>query len=91
MPAAQKKPVSEADASAQLDFETALTKLEAIVAEMEAGGLSLEKSMAKFEQGIQLAKLCTAKLGEAEKRVEILLKKADATLTWRPRDDSPQP
>lgn len=55
-------------------FEEALEKLEGIVKRMEAGDLSLEASLKAFEEGIRLARLCSQKLDEAERRVEILLR-----------------
>jgi exodeoxyribonuclease VII small subunit len=54
------------------DFEEALTRLESIVKELEKGELSLESSLGRYEQGIRLAKYCSAKLEEAEKRIELL-------------------
>ncbi len=54
------------------DFEDALKKLEGIVKELEDGELSLEKSLARYEQGVRLARFCNSKLEEAEKRVEML-------------------
>ena len=56
------------------DFETALKKLEEIVKKLETGELSLESALALFEEGIKLSRFCHAKLEEAERRVEILLK-----------------
>ncbi len=54
------------------DFEDALTKLESIVKELEEGELSLERSLERYEQGVRLARFCSGKLEEAEKRIEVL-------------------
>ncbi len=54
----------------ELDFEDALEKLEAIVAELEAGELPLQEALDKFEKGMALKKLCEQKLTEAEARIE---------------------
>jgi exodeoxyribonuclease VII small subunit len=56
------------------DFETALKRLEEIVKKLESGDLTLDASLELFEEGIQLSRLCHVKLGQAERRVEILLK-----------------
>jgi len=56
------------------DFETALKRLEEIVRKLEGGELTLDSSLELFEEGIQLSRLCHVKLGQAERRVEILLK-----------------
>ncbi len=55
-------------------FEEALQKLEAIVAQMEEGDLPLEEALKAFEEGVRLAKLCTSKLNEAERKVEKLIR-----------------
>jgi exodeoxyribonuclease VII small subunit len=59
------------------DFETALKRLEEIVKKLEGGDLTLDASLELFEEGIQLSRLCHLKLGQAERRVEILLKNND--------------
>jgi exodeoxyribonuclease VII small subunit len=56
------------------DFEAALKRLEEIVKELEGGELSLEASLERYEQGVQMARFCQAKLEEAEKRIEMLQK-----------------
>lgn len=56
------------------DFETSLKKLEEIVKELEEGELTLEQSLERYEKGIALARFCSAKLEEAEKRIEMLQK-----------------
>jgi len=58
-------------------FEEALGRLEDIVRKMEAGDMSLEESVKAFEEGIKLARVCSRKLDEAERRVEILLKQEE--------------
>jgi exodeoxyribonuclease VII small subunit len=57
-------------------FEKSLKELEALVAKMEQGNLSLEESLQHFERGIQLTRTCQQALQEAEQKVEILLKKS---------------
>lgn len=58
-------------------FEEALGRLEDIVKKMEAGDMTLEESLKAFEEGIKLARLCSRRLDEAERRVEILLKQEE--------------
>lgn len=57
-----------------LDFEKALAELEGIVKQLEAGNLALDKSLALFERGVQLARACKEKLAEAELKVSQLVK-----------------
>lgn len=66
-------------------FEKALTELESIVNRIEAGELSLEESLAAFEQGVQLTRDCQKALDEAEQKVEML--SADAPDETDDRDE----
>lgn len=58
--------------AAELSFEEALRRLEEIVSRLETGDLSLEASLALFEQGQKLARLCSRQLETATLRVEQL-------------------
>ncbi len=60
-----------AQAPAQ-DFETALSQLEALVAQMENGNLPLDQSLAAYEQGVRLARVCQQRLDQAEQQVKVL-------------------
>ncbi len=53
-------------------FEKALEELEAIVARMEDGNLALDESLAAYQRGAQLIKLCEARLTDAQARIAIL-------------------
>jgi exodeoxyribonuclease VII small subunit len=59
-----------------MSFEKALERLEAIVEKLESDELGLDASLALFEEGIGLSRTCQAKLGEVERRVEIVLKES---------------
>jgi exodeoxyribonuclease VII small subunit len=65
-------------------FEEALQELETIVNRLEDGNLTLDESLSLFEEGIKLSRLCSQRLEEAEKKVEILLKNEDGTLSRQP-------
>lgn len=56
----------------ELGFEDALAQLEALVERMESGELSLEDSLASFEQGVALTRICQKSLSEAEQKVSLL-------------------
>lgn len=51
-------------------FEEALTRLEEIVNNLEDESISLEESIKLYEEGIELSKLCTETLEEAELRIQ---------------------
>ena len=63
---------SKASAPESLPFEQALAELEALVARLEDGKLSLEESLAAYARGAELVKSCEARLTEAQARVAIL-------------------
>jgi len=65
-------------------FEAALLKLEQIVQRLEKGELPLEESLVLYEEGVQLSRLCHAKLEEAEGKIELLLKDARGNLVATP-------
>jgi exodeoxyribonuclease VII small subunit len=62
------------------DFESALKSLEDIVAQLEAGDLTLDRALELFEEGIGISRFCGSKLDEAERKVEVLIKAADGTM-----------
>ncbi len=54
------------------DYESALTELEAVVAEMESGQLPLEASLTAYKRGAELLQYCRLQLADAEQQVKIL-------------------
>lgn len=76
-----------------LAFDEALAALEQTVAELEAGGLPLERSIELYERGVALERRCEQLLAEAELRVRRLVEGARgmvATAELR-LDDEPPP
>jgi exodeoxyribonuclease VII small subunit len=59
---------------------------------MEEGDLPLEEALKAFEEGVRLAKFCTSKLDEAERKVEKLIRdqsgKVQTTPFGEEEDDS---
>ncbi len=62
---------------AKRDFEEALKTLEEVVEALEAGGTSLDESLAFFERGIGASRACTEILSAARKRVQKLVEKQE--------------
>ncbi len=60
-----------------MTFEEALTYLEKAVEQLESGDLTLDKALETFEQGVKMSRICSQKLEEAEKKVELLLNVTD--------------
>ncbi len=62
----------------EMTFEAAYAELEALVARLQEGGLTLEESMALYERGMQLARACGRQLDRAELRVRQLAADGEA-------------
>ncbi len=60
----------------EMAFEGALKRLETIVQNLENGDLSLDEALKSYEEGVRMADLCSKRLTEAEKKVEVLMKSA---------------
>lgn len=70
----------------ELTFEAALARLEQVVADLEGGQLALEQSIARFEEGMKLSQFCAQQLDAIERRIEVLVRKADGTFGWKPTE-----
>ena len=68
-PAPRKKKVSPAE---ELPFEEAIARLEAVVKAMEGDAVSLDESLALYEEGIALVRECNEKLDGAEQKIRTL-------------------
>ncbi len=73
-------------AKAGLPFEEALKKLETVVEAMEGGELPLEQLVARYEEGMKLARICQEKLAEAELKIQQLEKTAAGEIRRKPLD-----
>ncbi|MGA1341931.1 MAG: exodeoxyribonuclease VII small subunit [Hyphomonas sp.] len=71
----------------KMSFEEALAELEAIVRQLEAGDVELEKSIAIYERGASLKALCEARLKSAELKVEQIVQGASGPVTEPARFD----
>ena len=70
-------------AIAALTFDDAFAELRNAVAELEAGGLSLEDTIARTERAVALQRHCEKLLGEAELRVRQLVSRPGGGLEAR--------
>jgi exodeoxyribonuclease VII small subunit len=57
---------------AELNFEGAMDRLEKIVEQMESGKLPLEDLIVRYEEGMNLVKVCQERLAKAEQKIEII-------------------
>lgn len=54
-------------------FEEAMSELEKVVNELEKADLSLDESVKKFQEGMELSNYCNQLLEDAEKKISILI------------------
>ena len=62
------------------NFEEMMENLEQIAKELESGNLSLDDSVKKFEEGMEISKECSKILEDAEKKITILTKGSEGNL-----------
>ena len=55
-----------------INFEKAMERLEQITQELSREGITLEESLALYEEGVALARVCNKKLDETERKIKIL-------------------
>ena len=66
---------------AAMSFEEALAELEQIVRRLEEGKGKLDEAISSYERGAQLKQHCESKLGEAQGRVDKIVRQGDGSLT----------
>ena len=79
-------PARRNESAEPLEFEASMKRLETIVEELESGELSLEDSIARYEEGVKLSRGLTARLDEAEKRIERLVEAPDGGAVTQPME-----
>jgi exodeoxyribonuclease VII small subunit len=71
-------------------FDDILNELAGVVERLDQGDLPLEEALERFERGVNLAREGERILGQAEKRVEVLLSNKDGDVL-APLDGAPDP
>ena len=61
-----------ADKKNNIDFETAMKRIDEISAKLEDNTLKLDESLALYEEGVSLVAFCRAKLDEAHQKISCL-------------------
>jgi len=69
-------------------FETLYSRLEETVQRLENGGLTLEESLALFEEGMALARRCQEILDQAEQRITRLQQALSEQMGGTPAEDT---
>ncbi len=66
-----------AEENQEQTFEQALHRLEEIVERMESGDLSLDESLALFQEGVGLSRSCSSRLNDAEGSIQKMVRIED--------------
>ena len=66
-----------------MNFEEAYAKLEEILEKMTKNDVSLDKALAYYDEADKLLELCSKKLDEAEKKIQVLTKTSAGALTMK--------
>jgi exodeoxyribonuclease VII small subunit len=64
-----------------MTFEEALSRLEEVVRRLETSEIGLDESLALFQEGMALSRLCHGRLEEAERKIEKVLAEGQRILT----------
>ena len=73
---------------AEIKFEESLKKLDKIVDDLEKGDLSLDEALKRYQEGIELARLCSQRLENAKKKIDVLVKNKKGEFELRPFDET---
>ena len=84
MPDSKNRSKKSTDTSLPVEFEDALKRLEEVVEKLEGETVSLEDSLALFEEGIRLADHCRKKLAAVELRMHELVEEAGGEIRLKP-------
>ena len=67
-------------------FEESMRALDEAVSKLESGSLTLDESLATFEEAVKLIMVCNEKINSAEQKVKMLIQNADGSVTDVPFD-----
>jgi exodeoxyribonuclease VII small subunit len=59
-----------------MSFETDLTRIEAIIAELERDDVPLDRALALFEEGVERLRTANEALGRVEGQLQLLVERA---------------
>src|SRR6266487_3741350 len=76
---------------AELNFEGAMDRLEKIVEQMESGKLPLEDLIVRYDEGMNLLKVCQERLANAEQKIEIIARNSAGKAIVKDFEATPEP
>ena len=76
---------------AEPNFEGAMDRLEKIVEQMETGKLPLEDLIVRYEEGMNLVRVCQERLAKAEEKIEIIARNSAGNAIVKDFEPTPEP
>jgi exodeoxyribonuclease VII small subunit len=73
---------------AEIKFEEALKKLEKIVQDLEAGDITLDEALKKYQEGIELSRGLSQRLDSAKKKIDLLARGKKGDFELRPLEET---
>jgi exodeoxyribonuclease VII small subunit len=67
-----------------LTYEQAVAMLEKVITRLESGDISLDESMKLFQQGMELARICSGQLAAIEQQITQLIVRTDGSIEEKP-------
>jgi exodeoxyribonuclease VII small subunit len=71
-----------------MTFEDSMTRLDAIVRELDSDALDLDRALRLFEEGVEKLRAASAELSRAEAQVKLLVEQSDGTFELPPLERS---
>jgi len=71
----------------KINFEDSINELENIIRQLEAGDLSLEETLEKYESGLKYSTYCQEFLDKTEKKISILVQDDNGNIKSKPYVD----
>ena len=56
--------------------------------DLEKGDLSLDEALKKYQEGIELSRLCSQRLESAKKKIDVLVKNKKGEFELKPLDET---
>lgn len=70
----------------EIKFEEAMKKLEKIVEDLEKGDLSLDEALKKYQDGLEMSRICAQRLDNAKKKIDVMVKNKKGEFELKPFD-----
>ena len=71
-----------------MELESAMRRLNEVVAKLSGDGVELEEALALYEEGVSLVRICNEQLENARRKINRIRLNSDGEITEEPFDTS---